>query len=366
MSKTQSQVRMHMNGRLARKRGPVQIGQDSKLSFDDLENLGVGIRAMDSALTGPAMVNGSINSYMLQTWLPGTLRVITQLRNIDEIVGITTVGKWEDESINLRVSQPAGKAEIYGDNTNIPLADYNPSTESRGIVRFEQGFAVGKLEEARQGAIGYQAASEKRQAAQDSLDAARNDVAFRGFSDSATTNVYGLLNDPSLPAYKSYADATVGGGTPWLTASFASLTKDFTRMYSSIEGQMGGNLSDNAGLVFVLPAGYRSIMLTSNTTTGVSFGEWLAASFPNLRIVSSPDFNLANGGADAAYLFVENAGDTDDSDMTNASIVQAVPVRYQVLGSENRIKGYIEDAVNATAGVFVLRPWAFARYTISA
>lgn len=357
--KTQSTVRMHMNGRLVSERGPVRINHDAKITYNDLEDIGIGIRSMDSALTGPAMSSGSIPGHMLETWLPGTLRVITQARNIDEIVGITTIGKWEDETINLRVSTPAAKAELYGDSTNIPLADYSQSTESRSVVRFEQGFQVGKLEEMRQSAAGYQAADEKRRAATESLDVSRNAVGFFGFNDG-NSNVYGLLNDPNLVSYEA---AT----SDWKTATFDQLTGDIIRMMSSIESQMGGSLRDESNFVLVLPTGYRVIMSRySATGSGIPFGQWLRESYPNLRIVTAPEFVGAQASKDVAYLFVENAGDGDDSDIMSASAIQAVPVRYQVLGSENRIKGYIEDAINATAGVFIIRPWAFTRMTISA
>ncbi|SPY94377.1 Uncharacterised protein [Proteus mirabilis] len=51
------------------------------------------------------------------------------------------------------------------------------------------------------------------------------------------------------------------------------------------------------------------------------------------------------------------------STATSAVILQVVPVKYQLLGSLNQIKGYMEDATNATAGVFVTRPWAVTRLT---
>lgn len=359
MAQIQSKVRMHMNGRLAVQRGAVKIGSDANIRFDDLENLGVGLRAMDAALTGPAVANGAMLSHMLQTWLPGTLRVVTQVRNIDEIAGITTVGRWEDDSINLRVAEPVARAELYGDTTNIPLADYRQSFESRGIVRFEQGFSVGKLEDARQSANGYQSADEKRRAATESLDISRNQVGFYGFRQP-DTNVYGLLNDPGLPAFGSAA-------VPWLSADFDDLVAEFTDMINQLEVQMGGKLQDSAELALVLPTGYRSMFSTySPSASGTTFRQWLKENFPKLRLVTTTEFKDANGGLDVAYLFVENAAEQDESDITGASLVQAVPVRYQVLGSENRIKGYIEDAINATAGIFVLRPWAFARRTISA
>jgi len=359
MEKSQSKVHMHMNGRLAIKRGPVKVSAASKIGHSDLAALGVGIRAMDGALTGPAMGSGAMFQHMLQTWLPGTLRVITQVRNIDQFAGITTVGRWEDELISVRVAEPAAKAELYGDTTNIPLADYRQSVESRGIVRFEQGFQVGKLEDARQSAIGYQAADEKRRAVNESLDSSRNYVGFYGFNNP-DSNVYGLLNEPSLPPYLSAV-------TPWLSANFDQLTAEFTQMINQLERQMGDQFQDDAQLVFGLPTGYRSIFDSfSAAASGTTFRKWMTENYPNVRVATSAEFKSANGGLDVAYLYVENAGNQDDSDITSATMIQAVPVRFQVLGSENRIKGYIEDAINATAGIFVLRPWAFARKTISA
>lgn len=367
MEITQTPVRMHMTGRMAVKRGPVKLAADAKIEHSDLQNLGVDFRAMDSALVGGGSggVPGYLGREALETWLPGTLRAITQVRNIDEIAGVTTVGRWEDERIKLRMATPAGNAEIYGDNANIPLADVRTTIEERGIVRFEQGFMTGNLETARMSAAGFDAANEKRRAVQETLDIARNDVGFRGYA-STSTKIYGLLNDPNLPAYMAYGDVG-GGGVVWKSATFANLVTDFTRMINAIEAQSGGHLQDGASLCFVVPTGYREVFQRRETNTGVSFRAWLAETYPNLRVVTSPDLVGANGSnADAAYLFVENAGDYDDSDVSGAAVVQAVPVRYQVIGSENRIKGYVEDAVNATAGCFVLRPWAFARYTISA
>lgn len=360
MEQKTSQVKMHMNGRTALARGPIQLSSGQKLSLSHFDNLGVGgFHAMDAALTGPAVKSGYIDGHMLETWLPGTIRVITQIRNIDEIVGISTIGKWTDEQIKVRVSEPAAKAELYGDFSNIPLADYTQTVESRGIVRFEQGFQVGKLEDARQNIIDFNAAEEKRKSVAESLDTARNEVGFRGFN-SPNANIYGLLNDPSLPAWLT-ADV------PWEDATFEELTEEFTTLVSALEGQMGGSFRDSDRMVMVLPTGYRKIMHRfSATLSSMSFGTWLRENYPNIRFVYTPDFVGANGGLDAVYLFIESAVDADESTITSASVIQAVPVRFQVLGSETRIKGYIEDAINATAGIFVLRPWAFARMTISA
>src|SRR5574344_386 len=364
-----SKTRLHMNGRLASKRGAVTIAADAKIKAEHLRNLGVNLDgvAFDSGLTGGGSggVPGYVSREALETWLPGTLRAITTVRNIDEIVGITTIGDWRDEAIKLRVIETAGQAALYGDNADIPLADIRTSIEKRGIIAFEQGFRTGQMEEYRLGQSGYQAAEEKRRAASESLDIARNSIGFRGFM-SAGTSVYGLLNDPNLSAYQSYSDVGAGG-TAWNAGvTFAKLVTDFGRMIDRIESQMGGHLQDNTQLCFVVPTGYRNVLQTREANTGVSFKAWLAETYPNIRIVTSPEFVGANGGADVAYLIAESVAEYDDSDVNGATVIQAVPERYSVIGSENQVKGYLEDAIMATAGVFVVRPWAISRYTISA
>lgn len=343
----------HMSGREVRKRGPLDVTK-AQWTADELRAVGFGgIDSMDSALTGPAMSSGHINREFLQHQLAGVIRTATQVRVLDEITGITTAGEWHTEDITMNVATPVGKAELYGDHTNIPLANYLQSTEERGVVRFEQGFQVGKLEEARQGAIGYDAAAEKRFAATESLELSRELIGFNGFV-TPNTRTFGLLNDPNLPAYESGAD--------WTTAAFADITSDIQDMFGRIETSSGGRIRDDAAMTLVLPMGYRRFMSTANPVAqGETVRQWLEANFPNVRTVYAPQFVGANGGANVAYLFADNVDVEDDA--MSATLIQIVPVKYMVLGSENQIKGYLEDATNATAGVIVARPWAVTRLT---
>lgn len=363
-----SKVRAHATGRTVVKNGPINVNLDeTEITLDDLDTIGVNVAAMDSALLGPGVTAGALRGELLEAWLPGVLRTITQVRNIDEIAGVTTIGRFEDDTINVRTLEPTAKPELYGDDANIPLANYSTGVESRGIVRFEQGFQVGILEQSRQSAQGFEAAAEKRRAVAESLDRIRNEIGFKGFLSSDNTNVYGLLNDPSLPSYKSYSDSGAGG-QPWLASgTFASVTTDLTVMISAIESQMGTNLPDSARLCLVMPTGYRKVLMLREANTAVTVMEWIRQSFSNTRVIFSPELiDAGTGNKDAVYMFLEDAGSYDESDMTSASLIQAVPERFRVIGSENRVKGYIEDAVNATAGVIVLRPWAFCRYIVEA
>lgn len=351
-----SEIKLHMSARLVRERGAAKIAQDSKVTMQDLEALGVGFQAMDAALVGPAGVNGFIPAEALQTWLPGTIRAMTAPIDIDLVAGITTAGNWYDDELIIRTEEDFGKAELYGDHSNIPLASVNPGFEKRQVVRFEQGFQVGKLEDARMGAAGFQMAEGKRRAASKALDVSRNAIGWNGL---AGTTTYGLLNDPNLSGVQ-------GLGNAWLGASFDQLVAEFTAMRTGLETQMGVSLRDDNQFKLALPTGYRGVFNVYNAGGNLSFGQWLNDNYPNVTVEYTPAFIQGIGGVDVAYLIAENVDGLDDSDIGSATITQLVPARYNVLGSENGIKGYIEDAVNATAGILVLRPWAVVRREVSA
>src|ERR1043165_6858277 len=58
----------------------------------------------------------------LQQWLPGFTLVITAKAQIDDFIGIMTVGQWRDEEIVQSLLELTGKAVPYGDYTNVPFS----------------------------------------------------------------------------------------------------------------------------------------------------------------------------------------------------------------------------------------------------
>ena len=76
------------------------------------------------------------------------------------------------------------------------------------------------------------------------------------------------------------------------------------------------------------------------------------------------EVSLAVGQAKTGRTFylwansVEDGG-TDDK----RTMAQVVPAKFMALGVEQRAKAYLEDFTNATAGVFVKRPYAITRWS---
>lgn len=371
MAKKQSEVLSHVFGRDIRPvamvaedcadyRALAQIGINLPPNFirDQIHAMGLDGMAMDDAqgLVTTASISNPIQ--FLQTWLPGFVRVLTAARRIDEIVGVTTAGQWDDEEVIQGILEPLGEASSYGDYTNIPLSSWNVNFERRTVLRFEKGIQVGLLEDARSARVRINNAAEKRSAAALALDIIRNRVGFYGYNGGAN-RTYGFLNDPSLPAYVTAANP--GSGTTWAVKTFLQITADIRGMFARLQSASQDQVDvERSPTTLVLATSvFQYLSVTSDF--GISVRDWMAKTYPKCRVISAPELNAANGGANVGYLFADSVEDGGSDG--GATFAQVVPAKFQALGTEKRAKGYVEDFSNATAGIFVKRPFAVQRIT---
>lgn len=318
------------------------------------------IGAMDANFVAPVTPSTiSTPVQFLQAWLPGFVHSITAARKIDQLIGISTVGAFHDAEVVQPMLEFKGAASPYGDYASIPLSSWNPSWERRSIVRFEQGLQVGMLEEARSAAMNVSSAASKRIAASQSLEITRNRVGFLGYN-GGVNRTYGLLNDPSLPAYVS---STTGvGGNTWNLKTFKEICADIRVAMATIRTQSQDVIDPSTqATTMILPTNKIDFLSVMNDLGSQSVAQWLKETYPKCRVESAPEFVGANGGADVMYLFadrVEGSGDDDGQTFT-----QMVPTKFMALGVEKRVKSYLEAFANATAGVLLKRPYAVFRMT---
>lgn len=351
---------------------PVELdaAKISGASITELREFGIGFDEADLAVMAGAYgfgedavpdlqptvysANIGVPVQFLQTILPGFVRTVTTPRSIDRLVGVATVGSWEDDLVVQGVLEPTGLAQPYNDYNNIPLASYNNAWDTRNVVRFEAGASVGRLEEKRAAKGRINAMAEKRGGAQTALDIQRNRVGFYGYNAGAN-RTYGLLNDPLLPAYQS-----VSGGV-WSAATFLVITAQLRVAIASLRTASGTIIDPNTDRITLAVASNKVDFLSQTSDFGNSVWDWLRQSYPNIRVEAVPEFNGANGGADVMYIYAENVSDgsTDGGD----TFKQIVPARFMTVGVEARAKGVIEDYSNATAGTWLYRPWAVRRWT---
>jgi hypothetical protein len=314
----------------------------------------------DAAFTAPATV-ASIPTPLqfLQTWLPGFVKIMTSARKIDDIVGIKTVGSWEDAEIVQGVIEPAATAAEYGDYTNIPLSSWNTAFERRSLVRGELGMAVGLLEEGRASAMRVSSANEKRQGAAIGLEIMRNAIGFYGWNNGVN-RTFGFLNDPNLPAFIT---SSVTNG--WANGTFQQIIGDIRAAIIQLRTQSQDIIDpEKVEMTLALPTNHVDF-LSITTDYGVSVRDWLKDTYSNIRVVSAPELNsvLVNSANVAVfYLFAEDIDSSlDGSSDGGETFAQLVQTKFTTLGVEKRVKSYVEGYSNATAGVLCKRPWAVVR-----
>jgi hypothetical protein len=316
--------------------------------------------AMDAGLQ-PTVTQGSsvVPIQFLQNWLPGFVNVLTQAMNIDEIVGISTMGTWEDAEIVQGIMELTGHAVLYGDYTNIPYSSWNANFVRRSIVAFEEGMMVGEMEERRASRIRVDTASQKRMSAALALEYKRNEIGFSGFN-SGNNLTYGFLNDPGLGSYQTVA-AGASTFTTWNKKTFLEICNDIRQMIQGLRSQSGDRINPKKTPITLAIATDCVDYLSQQSDFGKSVQGWLDEAYPNIRVCSAPELNDANGGANVAYMFADVVNDSSTDD--GRTFMQVVPAKFFLVGIQKLSKNYSEDYSMSTAGTMCKRPYANYRIT---
>ena len=365
-TKTRTEIRLDLQP--SKVRGFSLNNQQYKVTTADLDMLGVSMDSallpevkqyfnigMDAAVSLQTAANITNPVQFFQYWAPEAVEIVTAAKKIDDIVGRTIAGSFEDEEIVTTVLEKTGTAQPYTDTANIPYASWNTNFETRSIVRFEEGLEVGYLESMRANRMRVDSHKEKAAAAAESLAIELNNIGFYGYADG-TNKTYGYLNDPSLPAYVTVATGD-SGETSWSSKTFNEITEDIITGVSALVNNLGGNfdpLKDSFTLALALQS--TQYLNTMNELGTKSISQWLRETYPNIKVEAAVQLNGANGGSNVFYLHTEKVKGKD-------TIKQYVQDVLRLIGVEKYAKVVREVYANATAGVIVQYPIGVVRYS---
>lgn len=304
----------------------------------------------------------SVPLQFLQNWLPGFVGMTTVPLLIDDILGITTIGTWEDEQIVQQILELSGSPVPYSDRGVVPLTDWNVQFAQRTVVRMELGMSVGKLEQARASRMRIDSADQKRASTTLQLEIQRNQLGFYGYNANLN-QTYGYLNDPNLPAYNTVATGATSSSKLWSLKTADEIQSDLLTAFAGLRTQSQGRI-DPGKTPLTLNISTNCVDYLNKTSVFMmrSVREWLEGTYKNVRILNAPQLNSANGGANVFIIHADTVQDglsTDD----RKTFMQIVPAKMQFLGVGVTAKEYTEDYVNASAGVLLKRPYAVYRVT---
>jgi hypothetical protein len=337
----------------ARDLATLGISMDSAIFPDVAQTFRASNYGMDASVAMQTVPTITNPVQFFQHWLPRAIEIATAARKIDDIVGRTIAGTFEDEEIVQTIMERTGSARPYTDTANIPLSSWNPGYVTRNVIRFEEGLEVGYLEAMRASRMRFDSHDEKVKAATLSLAIAHNEVGFFGYA-GGENKTYGFLNDPNLPAYQTVA-ATTAGDTEWAKKTFNEITSDIIEAVSALQNQLAGLFDPTRdSFTMVISLVTNQWLYTMNELGTKSVSTWLKETYPNLRLETAVELNGANGGENIFYLFADEVNGYKTID-------QYVQEVFRLIGVEKKAKVIVEDYASATAGVIVNQPVGVVR-----
>lgn len=128
---------------------------------------------------------------------PMVIPILTATRGAREIFGEAKKGDWTTSYARFQTSEITGEVEAYTDYGQGGASDVNPTFPVRTQYIYQTNIRYGDREVDVASRARLQLAADKQRAAATVIDIASNKFALYGV---AGLEIYGLLNDPNLPA----------------------------------------------------------------------------------------------------------------------------------------------------------------------
>ncbi|WP_311271077.1 hypothetical protein [Sphingobium sp. WCS2017Hpa-17] len=244
----------------------------------------------------PAMVttpNAGIPLLFASIVDPEVIRIVFQPLNAVEILGGEAQrGTWVDQVAYFPTAEFTGSVATYGDYSNNGAVDVNANWTPRQPYHWQAFKRYGEQQLARYGAAGLNYEGELSNSLAYKFQQVGNEIYFNGVS--GLTN-YGLLNDPSLPAAISpLVKAITTAGVTWTYASVIEKFNDIKKLFGQLVIQMGGNVTMDAKMTLAI-SNTRQIDMVSTNDFGITLRAILKEAFPNMRIVTAPQYTASGG-----------------------------------------------------------------------
>lgn len=162
----------------------------------------------------------------------------------------------------------------------------------------------------------------------------RNNIFFTGVKETWNQNnvypIYGLLNDPQLPAYKVVANNSAGNSTQWKNKTPNEISNDIC-VYA-----WGDLVSKSKGLC-KLKKGKLKLVVSNSAYTYLNLTQavgnsWISAkmlveqTLEGIEIINSPELDAGNNGSDVFYLIYEDSSYGDTVSNCFVEMARAYPI----------------------------------------
>lgn len=281
---------------------------------------------------------------------PMVIPILTATHGAREIFGEAKKGDWTTSYARFQTSEITGEVEAYTDYGQGGASDVNPTFPVRTQYIYQTNIRYGDREVDVASRARLQLAADKQRAAATVIDIASNKFALYGV---ARLEIYGLLNDPNLPADVSPLP-NAASKTLWAEKSTKEIYEDVLHLFGKMADRGAGHIDANTELVLATsPA--TQVQLGKATDFNISARQMLETYFPKIRFVALPELATATSGTSILLVAPTIEG------LPTAQIGFSEKFRAMRLIPES--SSFHQKFVGSSYGTIIYRPFAIGKMT---
>lgn len=281
---------------------------------------------------------------------PMVIPILTATRGAREIFGEAKKGDWTTSYARFQTSEITGEVEAYTDYGQGGASDVNPTFPVRTQYIYQTNIRYGDREVDVASRARLQLAADKQRAAATVIDIASNKFALYGV---AGLEIYGLLNDPNLPAAVSSLP-NADSKTLWAEKSTKEIYEDVLYLFGKMADRGAGHIDANTELVLATsPA--TQVQLGKATDFNISARQMLETYFPKIRFVALPELATTTSGTSILLVAPTIEG------LPTAQIGFSEKFRAMRLIPES--SSFHQKFVGSSYGTIIYRPFAIGKMT---
>lgn len=247
--------------------------------------------ALDAQPTLITSQNVGIPAYLANLLDPRVIRVLTTPMKASEVIGEVKKGTWTTFTTQFPVVEATGEVTSYGDYNDNGSVGSNYNWVPRQSYHFQTITQYGDRETETFGLAQINYVSDQNYSSALLLSKFLNQTYLYGV---AGIQNYGMLNDPSLPT-AIQPTVKAAGGTTWAVATAVEIFNDVMALYTQLQTQLQGHIERDTPMTLALSPIVEPYMGKVTAYTLASVRTAIKSNFPNLKIVSVPEYNTAAG-----------------------------------------------------------------------
>lgn len=316
----------------------------------DFQKENVSLRvAMDGLACDaqPSLVtvsNAGIPAFLSTFIDPKLIEVLVSPMKAAEVVGAEVQkGSWVDKTAMFTVIESTGETSAYGDYSANGTANSNFNFVQRQSFHYQVVTQWGEMELETAGLARVDLANRLNIASVLTLNKYQNKTYFFGVEGLEN---YGLLNDPSLSAAIVPTTKTAGG-TGWANATGTEVVADITKLYVQLQNQANGVIDRSTAMTLAMSPLSDGNGMTKVTDFNVTVQEKISKIYPNLKIVTAPEYTTDSG--EFVQLIADNVEGQRTAETAFTEKLRAHPIVIKE-------SSFVQKKSQGTWGTVIYRP----------